>query len=392
MQASVLDTITKLIQSPPGHLVAGGVLAGIVWKFFERVEAVLTDQTKLEIAVWLLGVKVGQKAEPWPETFARVFDQVFGTKHLSWKCFVRSIMATIACVSIFVLRYVQESQMTMYSNWFGRPIWIPVLHTILTANLLPDYISLLESRWMLRFMQQTDSPLWTASLIVLDFVLTSCISLLAVSTFAYASFVGGIKPNSFWKSAWSGFASVWSHPLIQIGGVFRSPISSGKMWLNVLFFYPAFFTSVWLWLYAGSGLLLKAARRFDVGFDWFNRKFDIEHKPLQSIGLVAGALVAVAYWSVVIVSRFGEMIPELRKQTEASQQRARNLEGNLYPVPLLSPLHQTHTPHIAFKGGQAVCWREVPFAASAEGLGTPAEELARSVPGRRARPRRPQGQ
>ena len=36
-----LTTITSLINSPPGQLVAGGVLAGIVWKFFERVEAVL---------------------------------------------------------------------------------------------------------------------------------------------------------------------------------------------------------------------------------------------------------------------------------------------------------------------------------------------------------------
>jgi hypothetical protein len=66
--------------------------------------------------------------------------------------------------------------------------------------------------------------------------------------------------------------------------------------------WPVFFTSIWLWLYAGSGFLLKAARRFDIGFDWFNRKFDIEKKPLQSIGLVAGALVAVVYWAAVIVS------------------------------------------------------------------------------------------
>ena len=85
--ADTLATITKLIQSPPGQLAAGGVLAGIVWKFFERVEAVLTENTKLEIAIWLLGVKVGQKVEPWPDTFARVFDRVFRTKHLSWKCF-----------------------------------------------------------------------------------------------------------------------------------------------------------------------------------------------------------------------------------------------------------------------------------------------------------------
>ena len=73
--------------------------------------------------------------------------------------------------------------------------------------------------------------------------------------------------------------------------------------LLLLFVVPSLFTNVWLWLYAGSGFLLKAARRFDIGFEWFNRKFDIEKKPLQSIGLVAGALVAVAYWTAVIVSR-----------------------------------------------------------------------------------------
>jgi len=53
--ADALTTITKLLQSPPRQLAAGGVLAGIVWKFFERVESVLTEDTKLEIAVWLLG-------------------------------------------------------------------------------------------------------------------------------------------------------------------------------------------------------------------------------------------------------------------------------------------------------------------------------------------------
>jgi hypothetical protein len=45
--AEALATIAKLIQSPPGQLAAGGVLAGIVWKFFERVEAVLTETSKL---------------------------------------------------------------------------------------------------------------------------------------------------------------------------------------------------------------------------------------------------------------------------------------------------------------------------------------------------------
>ena len=91
-----LTTITKLIQSPPGQLAAGAALAGIVWRFFERVEAVLTDQTKLEIAVWLVGVKVGQKVEPWPDTFARVFDRVFGRKQVSWRFVFRASLAAVA--------------------------------------------------------------------------------------------------------------------------------------------------------------------------------------------------------------------------------------------------------------------------------------------------------
>jgi hypothetical protein len=56
-------------------------------------------------------------------------------------------------------------------------------------------------------------------------------------------------------------------------------------------------------LFSSSRFLLTAARRFDIGFDWFNRHFDIEKKPLQSIGLVAGALVAIVYWAAVIMSR-----------------------------------------------------------------------------------------
>ena len=67
---------------------------------------------------------------------------------------------------------------------------------------------------------------------------------------------------------------------------------------------PSIVTSVWLWLYAGSTFILSTARRFDVGFDWFNRRFDIEKKPLQSIGLVAGALVAVVYWAAVVIGHF----------------------------------------------------------------------------------------
>jgi len=48
-----ITTITKLINSPPGQWRAGGVLGGNRVEFLERVESVLNENTKLEIAVWL---------------------------------------------------------------------------------------------------------------------------------------------------------------------------------------------------------------------------------------------------------------------------------------------------------------------------------------------------
>ena len=315
-----LTTITKLINSPPGQLAAGGVLAGIVWKFFERVEAVLTEQTKLEIAVWLLGVKVGEKVEPWHETFAKMFDRVFGTKHLSWKCFWRSCIASYGALFLVLVLdwFVHDSSGVVYDPsghphisptaitsvfsdiFYGRAAVAWLLPISLVANLGPDYVSLLESRWMLRQVKHCTVRA-TIVRLVLDLVLTIVIA-------AIATYVGQVLLNLVYGSRTSAdvlFAIpstrevTMSFPHSMFSNWFVASLSySGFLW-----FFPAFFTSIWLWLYAGSGFLLKAARRFDIGFDWFNRKFDIEKKPLQSIGLVAGALVALVYWAAVIVSR-----------------------------------------------------------------------------------------
>jgi hypothetical protein len=67
--------------------------------------------------------------------------------------------------------------------------------------------------------------------------------------------------------------------------------------------YPTFFTACWVIFYGAGGMVLRIARALDVGFTWFNRRFDIENQPLKSIGLVAGVLVAIVYWTAVVVSR-----------------------------------------------------------------------------------------
>jgi hypothetical protein len=134
-------------------------------------------------------------------------------------------------------------------------------------------------------MQRRLSETWWVLLIIADCVFTLYLTVCAIDIW--------LMSDPLFVRTIIGFS------VFKIFRLWRLMSAAGE-WV---FFYPAFFTSIWLWLYAGSGFLLKAARRFDIGFDWFNRKFDIEKKPLQSIGLVAGALVAVVYWAAVIVSR-----------------------------------------------------------------------------------------
>ena len=318
MTTDTLTTITKLIQSPPGQLAAGGVLAGIVWKFFERVEAVLTDQTKLEIAVWLLGVKVGQKVEPWPDTFAKVFDRVFGEKHLSWKCFWRSFLASsLSWVVVFGVTFLvalggfdspkRHPYDTVTRQYWVAAIILPFVYAAGTAAF--DYCSLLETRLALAIMRRSESSSVWSALLVIDLGITFITSAAAYLVWGTlvdvtaADWIGSI-PLDIVPVVIQNYIRLLTLRLHHFGPTLLPYVpGGGGPTINIPFYASGLVTSIWLWLYAGSGFLLKAARRFDTGFDWFNRHFDIEKKPLQAIGLVAGALVAVVYWAAVIVSR-----------------------------------------------------------------------------------------
>ena len=123
-----------------------------VQKFFDLVGDRLNEDTKLEIAVWLLGVEVGKRVEPWPDTFAKLFDRVFGKRHLSWTCFYRSCLASYSVFAVVMTSLIVSQ----------RKNGLPTLDNILLfmllgliGNVVPDYFSLLESRLCLNWMKHT---------------------------------------------------------------------------------------------------------------------------------------------------------------------------------------------------------------------------------------------
>lgn len=291
----VLPMIGKPTPNALAAFLIGLSSAMIVTGFFSWVENLLTNDTKSDIAGWLFGVNVGQKVEPWPKTFIAIFDQVFGKRHLTWKCFFSSAAVTVAIVlatsllsghfsttlEVFKRSWLEGGQTTSSNPFVANAVMtVFVLRRILIRSVeyavFPDYLSLLATRSLLSLMQKFPSVRTTFTILAVDLLVT------------------GITPVIYWNIL-----------SFTAGLVFTQPVGLANPFAgHGVYFFPTFFTSIWLWLYAGSGFLLKNARRFDIGFQWFNRKFDIEKKPLSAMGLAAGALVALVYWLWRIVSRF----------------------------------------------------------------------------------------
>jgi hypothetical protein len=304
------DPLTDFIIKPSAPFAAGVILFTVVWGFFKGVESVLTDDTKLEIAVWLVGVKpIGPKMEPWPDTFAKIFDGIFGKSHLSLRCFLRSAMLSVLLygfADLIIFLHSPEIVATVLQTSVrdGRPFGydnfrsiginpLRALPTFFCVAIIGDYIALLETRFILGLLIRYRRTIVLCAGLLLDAVITI---LTARAIFSLNThFVKVMEDPSVSAEAMRLVHRLPPGSTVRVVQSVSQPTAMG------LWFYPALFTSIWLWLYAGSGFFLKAARRFDLGFDWFNRHFDIEHKPLSAIGLVAGSLVAVLRWTVMIV-------------------------------------------------------------------------------------------
>ena len=75
-----------------------------------------------------------------------------------------------------------------------------------------------------------------------------------------------------------------------------TPPDSDSVHVLGVYFYSTFFTSIWVWLYALSGFLVKLLRRVFGGITFLKeRVFNIEEKPLRSLGYVSVLIVTLIY-------------------------------------------------------------------------------------------------
>lgn len=273
-------------------------VAGGVWLLFDRLEATARPEAKARAAQWLKNVKLPPGVSNWPAIFAAGFDRVFGERHLSWQCFRRSCLASLAALVVAFSIWVALNPGRTVAWWRFHTVWsagalavTPLL--VLAFSLIPDYVSLLETRFVLRLMSRTASSLARIALLLLDALATAVIALAGfILLFVISELVDIVRGESH-----AGFASMLRAVRAVVQGV-------PGLWLGIgplggppagLLFYAAFVTSVWAWLYAISGFTVKLLVRAGAWAGLVRSILDIDAKPFQSIGYVAMILVVLAF-------------------------------------------------------------------------------------------------
>ena len=241
---------------------------------------------------WLKNIKLDKKIVIWPMTFIAVFDGIFGKKHLSWRCIRRSCIASFVAVLILTLFWYAIHSDDFYSivSVTSPKRFIPIylLITVL-FNPIPDYFSLLETRWIIGKIKNTNSTKKILYFLALDIVATVSIFLIGmiISLFLLIH----ILPFIFKDYSSLTYLETLSHYLSELYYSITLNSEHGNDITVGVWLYSTFFTSIWVWIYFISGTIIKILVSFAKLFDYVRKIIDIDRNPLRSMGYICCVLL-----------------------------------------------------------------------------------------------------
>lgn len=282
------------------------VVAGTVLGVFELGERFASQRAKDALSRWLLTFDV-QKAKALPDGTQEFFERIFGERHFSLKCFVRSaafsVGATIFIAIVSMLVWPQQLvkiKTNFVTGFFGFPGWWFLSLLWIPWSIVIDYVSLLKTRLILRILPKLGHNLVSLVILGLDYCVylalfvIGCILLGALSFYLYNIGFYGSSIYSFISSIDVGNIDVLVSTLL-----FVIPYTVG---IGFIFFWSGFAPSLWLWLYLLALFVTRGLLRSEKlvnGIRWF---LDVEKAPFRSIGAVAASLAFIASVAIILVS------------------------------------------------------------------------------------------
>ena len=154
-------------------------------------------------------------------------------------------------------------------------------------------MSLLETRALINLMKKSTSSFTTIFLLLVDLIITFLIFAL-LGYFFFLGIIIFFLRRELPTDSFESFLRVCLQILDAIQ--FKNELS--------IFLYSTFFTSIWLWLYAISGFIIKITSSTRKSLLFFQRNLDIVNKPLRSMALVLITLITLAYLIIAIFLLF----------------------------------------------------------------------------------------
>ncbi len=244
-------------------------LATVCYSFVVFTTSHLTPDKNAHLSLWLQG---DYKAS-WIELFCNKFDALFGRNFFSLRFLITSIIASL--LSVFILWVLFDKVLGLISLRANSDLSAArVLVLGAAINIVPDCISMIQTRLLLRMFERVHNPLVQASALLVDVFISAVIIWGSISLFVY--FFKGALPS-----------------LIEVIALFS---------IYSIFFFSTFFTSLWAWLFCLSSWISNASSKLQ---NWL----DVKNSPGKILALVSAVIFLIASFIVkpfITLNEYGD--------------------------------------------------------------------------------------
>lgn len=284
-------------------------LIGLIAAIFALLDQITTQYTKQQVQNWLLSFWVQAEDvsqnlnNDWSNIFITSFDAFFGKEIISWRrvkgAWAISTGSVITLTLLWwVLRPAEFDLLLDKTKHDITGLFTGVLFTAYILNLVPDYFSAIQTRWLMGLMSKTKSLLYRSLILLTDIVLTGAVFyILFVLFLLFFVEISGLSKEI--RSIWD--VLTYTNPIeafwfLVDNGPLLTSHSPGNPSIGI-FLYSTYFSTLWLLVLFAISLLLMQIRLV-LGF---NAKFlayvveSIEktNRPFSILGLFSAAVASI---------------------------------------------------------------------------------------------------
>lgn len=268
-------------------------ISGGIYGLFNKAGDAVNKDSKDAVSDWLKNAVIVDDRSNWAVYFSILFDRVFGQKHFSWSCFIKSgLLSIILFPTLFLL--VGLLAVGSLEEFEIRTVLTTALIGTM-FNVIPDYLSLLLSRRILVKMAKSTNHLIRFFFLIVDLLLSILVIqvwFVIIPILFIPNPIAEILPQ-FDNFSLDYFENAFS--LSFADSEFQDGRARSIALMNGISIYTSLFTSIWIWFFALSGASLKVVQKLQIGINFLKRILDIKNEPFKAMGFTSIIFVSFIY-------------------------------------------------------------------------------------------------